>query len=136
MRPTLESHQSESGPTVDQSVVLDAIVALHAKRPNIEFTDLEDLEVKKVQQLFHEWTNSIREIVDDPQKKLLEYLKQNMLMFDAGLITNNEGLKSLEEDLNDMLAETRTNEDHFMEYETAIDEYKKKIGDILKRADR
>lgn len=136
MRPTLESHQSESGPTVDQSVVLDAIVTLHAKRPNIEFTDLEDLEVKKVQQLFHEWTNSIREIVDDPQKKLLEYLKQNMLMFDAGLITNNEGLKSLEKDLNDMLAETRTNEDHFMEYEAAIDEYKKKIGDILKRADR
>lgn len=131
--PELHGFETAASPLVNRDVVLDAIVALHAKNPEVDFTNLHDEDVEAVRSLFSDWTKQIREL-ESAEKRLMGFLEQNMIMFDAGLITNKEGLKSLENDLNDQLEQVRG--DSFVDYEKKIGEYKQRIEDLLRRADK
>lgn len=131
--PEYHGFETAASPLVNRDVVLDAIVALHAKNPEVDFTNLHDEDVETVRKLFSDWTKQIREL-ESAEKRLMGFLEQNMIMFDAGLITNKEGLKSLENDLNDQLEQVRG--DSFVDYEKKIGEYKQRIEDLLKRADK
>lgn len=118
--------------SVDRDVVLNAILRLKGENKNVDLTDINDPEVKKVYDLFVDWTREMGN-VESAEQKLILYLQEHMLMYDAGLVNAKEALIQLDRDLEDQLEQIKG--DSFIELEQKIHEYRKGIAEKLKMVD-
>jgi hypothetical protein len=117
----------EQTPAIGRENVLSKINALkEAHVHNLQ--DMDNPQVVEAYEAFKDWaagTEKIPEIED----RLIEYLEQYMVMFDAGWVNSPKELKEIDEALEEQLAQAK--DDSFNILKSKIEGYRREIKEKL-----
>ncbi len=113
-------------PKIDRAHMLEMVKNLQ-EDGIIDLQDMTDPRVKEVYDQFILWTRE-GEANTDGEDRLKFYLEQNMLMFDAGLINEEKGLREVDAGLVEQLHQAQDSDNRFTELAAQIEVYRKKIA--------